>query len=269
MLRDHVIRNVFFDSNEVSPKFKELAARVPSDDAVNIIRMLGIQFRETEGGVYKRGCAEVLKRFQGVISSPGIGFLAQLGKPSNEILIELGHEAYDWFGDCKFVKDFLGDFCHGAEKQNNPYYTHIAADFYYKTGNLIKARECWNHALALTRESKDKHGEGIFIHNLALIKQDTGDYPEAEKLYRQSLKIEEELGDKSGIASSFGQLGRLAEAKSDDEGALRYYVDALGIFDGLRSPYAKTAQKDINRMKEKLGEEKFQKIYKKAMDDEQ
>jgi hypothetical protein len=141
MLRDHIIRNVFFDSDEVSPKFKELASRVPLDDAVNIIRMLGIQFYETKGEVvYKRGCGEVLKRFQGVNSTPGIGFLAQPGKPSNEILIELGHEVYYWFGDYKFVTDFLGDFCHGAEKQNNPYYTHMAAEFYYKTGNLILQR---------------------------------------------------------------------------------------------------------------------------------
>ena len=40
-----------------------------------------------------------------------------------------------------------------------------------------------------------------------MIHQHQGNYEEAVKKYNQSLKIEEELGDKSGIARTLHQLG--------------------------------------------------------------
>ena len=44
---------------------------------------------------------------------------------------------------------------------------------------------------------------------IGMIHQDQGNYEEAVKKYNQSLKIEEELGNKSGIAITLHQLGNV------------------------------------------------------------
>ncbi|MCO5382384.1 MAG: tetratricopeptide repeat-containing protein [Methanosarcina barkeri] len=44
-----------------------------------------------------------------------------------------------------------------------------------------------------------------------MIHQEQGNYEEAVRKYNQFLKIKEELGDKSGIAGTLHQLGRINE----------------------------------------------------------
>jgi hypothetical protein len=44
-----------------------------------------------------------------------------------------------------------------------------------------------------------------------MLAQHQGDYTEARRLYGESLKIAEELGDKQGIANTLHQLGMLAQ----------------------------------------------------------
>jgi len=87
------------------------------------------------------------------------------------------------------------------------------------TGNLAQIWHRlgdWKTALKLYNEVKnilelEKKGQkgniAAILHNMGLIHQDQGNYQEAVKLYQQSLKIKEELGDKSGISSTLHQLG--------------------------------------------------------------
>ena len=51
-------------------------------------------------------------------------------------------------------------------------------------------------------------------HQLGIIAQDRGRLEEAEDWYRKSLAIKEELGDRPGMAITYGQLGLLAEARA-------------------------------------------------------
>ncbi|OPY52825.1 MAG: photosystem I assembly protein Ycf3 [Methanosaeta sp. PtaU1.Bin112] len=90
-----------------------------------------------------------------------------------------------------------------------------------------------------------------------MIHQDQGNYPEAVKLYEQSLEIKKDLGDKSGIARSLGQMGRIKEESKDFEGALDDYVTALSLFEELHDPNREIAKKDIARLRETMGEEAF------------
>jgi hypothetical protein len=55
-------------------------------------------------------------------------------------------------------------------------------------------------------------------HQLGIVAQDRGDYETAEELYRNSLAINERLGDQAGVASSnpsisFGGWLRLRKAR--------------------------------------------------------
>jgi tetratricopeptide (TPR) repeat protein len=57
----------------------------------------------------------------------------------------------------------------------------------------------------------------------------TGDYAEARRLYEQSLDIEEELGNRAGIAATLGQLAILAEAEDDQAEAEQLYRRSWAI----------------------------------------
>ena len=48
-------------------------------------------------------------------------------------------------------------------------------------------------------------------HQLGITAQDRGRLDEAEDWYRKSLTINEELGDRPGMALTYAQLGLLAE----------------------------------------------------------
>ena len=72
-----------------------------------------------------------------------------------------------------------------------------------------------------------------------------------------------ELGDKSGIASSLGQMGRIKEENSDLESALINYINALLIFEELQSPDREIAKNCIASLREKMGDDAFQKALEK------
>jgi tetratricopeptide (TPR) repeat protein len=60
-----------------------------------------------------------------------------------------------------------------------------------------------------------------------------GDYDTAEPLYRQSLDINERIGDQAGTAAGYGQLGVLAELRGDYDTAEPLYRRALDIFERI------------------------------------
>jgi tetratricopeptide (TPR) repeat protein len=80
-----------------------------------------------------------------------------------------------------------------------------------------------------------------------MVAEDRGQYDEAERLYKQSLETLQKLGDQSGIASTLGRLGRLAEEKGDFELA--------EIFEKLKEkPHIDLARKDLERIRQKKRE---------------
>ena len=70
-------------------------------------------------------------------------------------------------------------------------------------------------------------------HQLGILAQDRGDYDEAARQYQRALDINERLGDQAGMATSYGQLGILAQDRGDYEEAARQYQRALDIFERL------------------------------------
>ncbi|MBE9595141.1 MAG: tetratricopeptide repeat protein, partial [Proteobacteria bacterium] len=117
-------------------------------------------------------------------------------------------------------------------------------------------------SLKLKEELGDKSGIASTIHQLGMIHQQQGRYEEAEKMYQDSLKINEELGDKSGIASTLGQMGRIFQAQENYKEALRSYLHAFVIFNELNLPYKDLAGQHISKLKEEIGGSLFDRYYK-------
>jgi tetratricopeptide (TPR) repeat protein len=67
------------------------------------------------------------------------------------------------------------------------------------------------------------------LHHLGMIHQDQGRYEEAMKMYSESLKIEEELGDKGGIARTLHQRGNVLYLQGRYEEAVKMYQESLKI----------------------------------------
>jgi hypothetical protein len=67
----------------------------------------------------------------------------------------------------------------------------------------------------------------------------------------------EALGDKAGLATSLGQMGKLAQAQGQFKAAMRFYVQALALFQALNSPYAELAKRDLASLQAEVGEAQF------------
>ena len=140
---------------------------------------------------------------------------------------------------------------------------HQLGNVHYQQGNYPEAVKLYEQSLEMARELGDKSGIAKSLGQLGIVHQKQGNYPEAVKLYEQSLEMAKELGDKSGIASSLGQMGRIKEENSDLESALINYINALLIFEELQSPDREIAKNCIASLREKMGDDAFQKALEK------
>ena len=97
-----------------------------------------------------------------------------------------------------------------------------------------------------------------------MIYQDRGDYGQSLAHYERSLKINEELGNRNGIASSLGQMGQLFLQLGQYMNALEHFLTALSIFTKLQSPYAAQAANDLKRLRSAWGAEAFDAAWQEA-----
>jgi tetratricopeptide (TPR) repeat protein len=70
-------------------------------------------------------------------------------------------------------------------------------------------------------------------HQLGNVAEERGFYDEALEWYRKSLAINEELGDRARMANSYHQLGRVAEERGFYDEALEWYRKSLAIKEEL------------------------------------
>jgi tetratricopeptide (TPR) repeat protein len=100
-------------------------------------------------------------------------------------------------------------------------------------GEYDEARNLYHQSLKIFQDLGDKSGVSWSLQGLGVLAQNTGDYEEARKLYQESLKIFQDLGDKSGVAITLLHLGMLAQNTGDYEEARKLYQESLKIFTDL------------------------------------
>jgi tetratricopeptide (TPR) repeat protein len=100
-------------------------------------------------------------------------------------------------------------------------------------GEHDKALECFDRSLKIAEELGDRSGIANSLHQIGTIHYLRGDYEKALEYYDRSLKIEEELGNRSGIADSLHQIGIIHYLRGDYEKALEYYDRSLKIQEEL------------------------------------
>ncbi|MGW6955976.1 tetratricopeptide repeat protein [Streptomyces chartreusis] len=100
-------------------------------------------------------------------------------------------------------------------------------------GEYGKAEGHYRASLAIEEELGDRSGIATCYHQLGIMAELRGEYGKAEGHYRAALAIHEELGDRSGIATSYGQLGSIAQDRGEYGKAEEHYRAALAILEEL------------------------------------
>ncbi|WP_328670494.1 tetratricopeptide repeat protein [Streptomyces sp. NBC_00328] len=100
-------------------------------------------------------------------------------------------------------------------------------------GDYQQAEERYRASLTIEEELGNRAGIASSYHQFGMIAELRGDYEQAEERYRASLTIAEELGDRAGIATSYHQLGIIAELRGDYQQAEERYRASLTIKEEL------------------------------------
>lgn len=96
-------------------------------------------------------------------------------------------------------------------------------------GKKEKAHQCFEKALRIRRESRDRWGEAIILSELGSIYDDLGQKEEALRYYNEALGIKREVGDHGGEGKTLNKLGIVYDDLGQKEEALTYYEQALDI----------------------------------------
>ena len=100
---------------------------------------------------------------------------------------------------------------------------------YFNLSDLPKALEYSSKALQINEEIGNKKGIAANLGNLGNIYNKLSDNPKALECYSKALHISEEIGNKAGIAAALANIGLVYSNLSDYPKALEYYSKALLI----------------------------------------
>jgi tetratricopeptide (TPR) repeat protein len=112
----------------------------------------------------------------------------------------------------------------------------LMANNYLRTKQYPQAREAYKQAIAelqllSSREAKQTQLKiATTYHNLGIVAEQLREYEQARAYYQQALDIYIEFGDRFSCASTYHQLGRFAQQLREYKQARAYYQQALDIF---------------------------------------
>ncbi len=96
-------------------------------------------------------------------------------------------------------------------------------------GDYGRALGYLEQSLKIQQEIGDRSGEGATLNNLATLAHSQGDYGRALGYLEQSLKIQQEIGDRSGEGTTLNNLSQIYDAQGDYSRALGYLEQSLKI----------------------------------------
>jgi len=140
---------------------------------------------------------------------------------------------------------------------------------YHDKADLDLARQHYEEALTISRETGDQWCTASNLGNIGSIYRDKGDLDEALRYDNQALDIAREMGHQLGIAVDLGNIGLILAARSEHEKAVPKLAEALtvllavGVADGPRQTLTGLAG-----CEDKLGRRRLVELLKQAGRDE-
>ncbi len=100
---------------------------------------------------------------------------------------------------------------------------------YSDLGQVEKAIQYYEKALAIDKESRNRRGEENQLGNIGTAYSNLGQVEKAIQYYEKALAIAQEIGDRSGEGAHLGNMGSAYRALGQVEKAIQYYENALDI----------------------------------------
>ena len=101
-----------------------------------------------------------------------------------------------------------------------------AGNVFQARGDLQRAREVWERALAVTRAAEDDEGIGTVLRSLGTLELIGSNYEGARNLYEEALALFRGLDDRTGIAQVLLGLGVVARFQGDFEASIGLLEEA-------------------------------------------
>ncbi len=120
-------------------------------------------------------------------------------------------------------------------------------------GQLEEADDWYRQSLAINEELGNRPGMASHLPPARQHRPGRGQLEEADDWYRRSLTINEELGNRPGLAATYAQLGLLSEVRDQPELALRWNVRCVALFDEFPSRFTGTGPAALVRLTRQLG----------------
>jgi ATP/maltotriose-dependent transcriptional regulator MalT len=109
-------------------------------------------------------------------------------------------------------------------------YCHIELGNVHRAmGNFTEAERHYRISLRIKEDYKDPEGIAVTAKHLGEISLLHHDYQAAQELYEQSLSIYQKLNDKGGLAAAYQGLGQVAYESGAADLAVHHFRDALDI----------------------------------------
>ncbi|HKV07651.1 MAG TPA: tetratricopeptide repeat protein [Thermoanaerobaculia bacterium] len=102
-----------------------------------------------------------------------------------------------------------------------------------KRGDYTQASDWHEKSLQIDEDLGNRAGIARSYHQLGIVLQVRGDYDKALDWYKKSLQISEDLGNRAEMAFSYHQLGLMSEYRGDYDEALDWYKKSLQILEEL------------------------------------
>jgi tetratricopeptide (TPR) repeat protein len=115
-------------------------------------------------------------------------------------------------------------------KKERARYLNEAGYDFKRVSRYSEALPLYKQSLVICREIGDKAGEGTTLNNISQIYHAQGDYTTALKYLEQSLGICREIGDKAGEGTTLTNIGQIYNAQGDYTTALKYLEQSLVLF---------------------------------------
>jgi adenylate cyclase len=106
---------------------------------------------------------------------------------------------------------------------------------YAQQGDLSKSLEYHNKSLALNQEFGDKLGIASSLGNIGTVYADQGDYPRALDYFKRDLALQKELGNKNGIAITMINMGTLFNIQGNSLFAIDICKESLEISEEIEA----------------------------------
>ncbi|MBE8990523.1 tetratricopeptide repeat protein [Nostoc sp. LEGE 12450] len=206
---------------------------VSHDEALRVPRILPLQLLE-DGEVLDKQAAEVLYRLWWEEAKTAIEEqkleihrLALRGKV-DKIAVEIaGKLARSWKSQSRFREAV--QLCKSTLEIAEDYLVlHELARSELQLGEVSKAQKYYQKALDIC-PAEDEQEKAAIIHNLGILKANSGEIEEAIALYQQSLALKEQIGDVLGKAATLHEMGILKANSGEIEEAIALYQQSLTI----------------------------------------